>query len=129
MGEVKEKSDKLHLKVANYHATHKEFKRLETIRKKMNGELKKEFQNTPGDYKVGNFKVKIVEQDRSTMDEEAVVKLLLAKGLTGALKTIITYNEEELESALNRGEITKEELQGCIIPNPVLALSVVPSKD
>ena len=102
----------------------KRLKEIENEKNVLNKVIKSYFDNKPGVYQIGNYVANIYEQDRSKMDEEKLVKLLKSKGLHDCLKLVISFEEDKVEEALYKGQLTPEELSECIVPNKVLSLLV-----
>lgn len=111
-------------KLAEYCEITARIKSLEKRKEKLNKEIKSAFGNKPTVYELGGYVAKAYEQDRSTMDEEATIKLLREKELFDCIQTKEILNETAVEEAIYNGRITQAELDSCVIPNRILALVI-----
>lgn len=126
MAEAQEKLDRMANEedLARYVELGAEIKALQDERNILNKVIKTFFRNEPGKYQIGDYVANLYEQDKSKMDEERLVELLKSKGLHDCLKVVMTYDEAKVEEALYKGQLTKEELDSCIITIKPLALLV-----
>ncbi len=70
----------------------------------------------------GDIELSVTYQNRDSLDEELLVKLLEDKGLEDALVTIKKPDPNKLPELLANGDITEEDIASCTIPNRVAVL-------
>lgn len=74
------------------------------------------------------YKLIITEQDKSTVDDEKLVKLLKKKKLKAAIIKVEKPDHAAVEMLVSSGEITPQELAFCQIPKFVKVLNVTEIK-
>lgn len=119
-----EKEKILGYKLSEYYRLNSQIKELNDAKNRLNKEFKDMLGNTPGQLQAGGFIAKLYAQDKSRMNEEKTLELLRNKDLTDCIKIKETIDEEALEAALYRGEVSQQELDNCVDVNIVLALTV-----
>lgn len=76
----------------------------------------------------GDIELSVTYQNRDSLDEELLVKLLEDKGLEDALVTIKKPDPNKLPELLANGDITEEDIASCTIPNRVAVLKFPKAK-
>ena len=76
------------------------------------------------EFEENGYKLLLTEQDRSTMNDDRLVALLKAKGLTGAIAIKEVPVAEEVEQAVFEGLITPEEFASCMDTKKATVLNV-----
>lgn len=76
----------------------------------------------------GDLELSITYQNRDSLDEEALVKLMESKGLDDALITIKKPDPNKLPELLGAGQLTEQDIASCTIPNRIAVLKFPKSK-
>ena len=76
----------------------------------------------------GDVELNITYQNRDTLDEEALVKLMEEKGLDEALITTKKPDPNKLTELLSSGELTSNDIASCTIPNRIPVLKFPKAK-
>jgi hypothetical protein len=109
------KSFDLDSAVVKYHELNEQSKglkkQLDPINKDIKAYMKEERLSK---YEAGDIKVAFSVQERTTMNEDALVEKLKALGLTEAIKTVEKPNEEVIEHLLYEGKLAASELESCV---------------
>jgi hypothetical protein len=110
--------------VSEYFEVNKLLGQIKYKRDKLNESVKVGLKKKPGVYEVADYEINLYEQDKSSFDQEKLVKLLVDKELTDCFKVVMVPIEEKVENALHNEKITQEELEACVVPKIILAMSV-----
>lgn len=76
----------------------------------------------------GDLELNITYQNRDSLDEEALVKLMCDKGLGDALLIIQKPDPNKLPELLANGELTEQDIASCTIPNRIAVLKFPKAK-
>lgn len=79
-------------------------------------------------YEVGDIKVSYNVQERTNMNEDALVEKLRGLGLTEAIKTVEKPNEAVIEQLIYEGKLPASELESCIEKKYIEVLKVTGGK-
>lgn len=95
----------------------------------MNKEIKAHMKsNNMKEFKTADFKVSFSVQERTSMNEDALLKKLKALGLTEAIVTVEKPDETVLEKLIYEGKLDASELESCIERKFVEVLKVTGGK-
>ena len=76
----------------------------------------------------GDIELSVTYQNRDSLDEELLVKLMEEKGLEDALITIKKPDPNKLPELLGEGKLTEQDIASCTIPNRVAVLKFPKAK-
>ena len=112
--------------IARYYLIKNEMAKLDKEAKKLNAKIKGQLlPRGLTNYHLGEYELKLSSQDRSKVDEDKLVLFLKGKGLTDCIVVKETPNQEKVEELIFNKVLDAKEIESCIIPNIVWALTVV----
>jgi hypothetical protein len=76
----------------------------------------------------GNVELRVTYQNRDSLDEELLVKLMEEKGLDDALLTIKKPDPNKLTELLGSGQLSEQDIASCMIPNRIAVLKFPKAK-